>query len=394
MASSAARRSSVSKVDNAAKIAAPAKTVGLPTAASGTGAPRGGFRASLTNRRYPALGLVLLLVALIVFPSIVQQSWVDAINQTMIAALGAIALNILLGVAGQFSLGSAAIMAVGSFTAAIASTEGLHLPFVLGLLAGTITGGVTALILGVIALRIRGFYLVLATIALNYIVIFFAQNYQEKTVGVTGFIMPPVDLFGIPIVSTNSWYILLIIILAVVTWGSWNLLRSRTGRAFKAIKNRDVAAALLGVNVTKTKLLVFIITSMLIGFQGALYAYYVSVVTYDTFTIDLSVQFVAMIIIGGLASIAGSILGAIFVTMLPYIVQAVVPLLPSWFPFDSEITGNLFAVQSILYGIAIIIFMWKVPGGLAGAFRRLGRWLARRIDARATRRGGRSEAGA
>lgn len=367
-------------MSRAEAVQKPAATA--PALKPGPGSRGGtGLRQRLAARKYRVLGFAVLALVVIVYPNVVQGSWVDAANQTLIAALGAIALNILLGVAGQLSLGSAAILAVGSFTAAITATQTLQLPFVLGLVAGTITGGVVALILGVIALRIRGFYLVLATIALHYIVLFFAQKYQEGTVGVTGFIMPPADLFGITIATSVTWYVVLLVVLVAVTWGSYNLLKSRTGRAFKAIKNRDVAAALLGVNVTRTKLLAFIITSMLIGFQGALQAYYVGVVTYETFTLNVTVQFVAMIVIGGLASIGGSILGAVFVTMLPFVVQAFVPLLPSWFPFHDAITSNVFAFQSILYGMAIMIFMWKIPGGLARAFSRLGRWLARRADA-------------
>jgi branched-chain amino acid transport system permease protein len=344
----------------------------------------------VSAHRYRIVALAVLAVVLILYPNLVAQNWLDALNQTMIAALGAIALNILLGVAGQLSLGSAAIMAVGAFTTGITASQVLHLPFIATLALGAIAGGLVALILGVIALRVRGFYLVLATIALHYIVVFLAQKYQESTVGVTGFILPPVDLFGLPITDGRSWYVVLIVILVVVTVASIFLLRSRTGRAFAAIKDRDVAAALLGVDVTRTKLLAFVITSMLIGFQGALYASYVGVVTYESFTIDLTVQFVAMIVIGGLASIGGSILGAIFVTMLPYVVQALLPLLPDWFPFSSEISGNVFAVQSILYGLVIVIFMLRVPGGLISAFDALGRVIVRLIERRPA--GGRTEA--
>jgi branched-chain amino acid transport system permease protein len=344
--------------------------------------PRTTPRAWVSQHRYHLIGGAVLLIVAIAYPNLVAQNWVDAMNQAMIAALGAIALNILLGVAGQLSLGSAAIMAVGSFTAGITSMQVLHLPFLATLALGAVAGGLVALILGVIALRVRGFYLVLATIALHYIVVFLAQKYQEGTVGVTGFILVPPDIFGWTIADGQSWYIVLLVILVVVTLASWFLLRSRTGRAFAAIKDRSIAASLLGVDVTRTKLLAFVVTSMLIGFQGALYAWYVGVVTYETFTIDLTVQFVAMIIIGGLASLSGSILGALFVTLLPFVVQALLPLLPAWLPFSSAITSNVFPVQSILYGLVIVIFMLRAPGGLIAAFRSLGRWLVRLIERR------------
>jgi branched-chain amino acid transport system permease protein len=179
-------------------------------------------------------------------------------------------------------------------------------------------------------------------------------------------------------------------VLVAVAWGSYNLLHGKSGRAFRAIKDRDIAAAILGVNVARTKILVFILTSMLIGFQGSLTAYYVGVVNYESINLDVTVQYVAMIIIGGIATISGSIIGAIFVVMLPFVVQALVPLIPTWFLFYDQITGNVFAVQSILYGLAIIIFMRVAPRGLVSLFRRLGTWLIALV----TRSGKNQEAGA
>lgn len=319
----------------------------------------------------------MLIVVLAAYPYLVTASWLNALDQTIIMAFGAIALNILLGVAGQLSLGSAAIMALGAFTAAATATQGIHASFLLTMLLGAVVGGLAALLLGVIALRVRGFYLVLATIALHFIVLFFTQKYQTSVVGETGFIMPPASLFGWDLSNEKRWYVVLMVLLVLVTAGSYNLLRSGTGRAFRAIKDREVAAALLGVDVTRTKLLVFILTSMLIGLQGAVYAFYVGVVSYDTFSLDLTVEFVAMIIIGGLGSIAGSLIGALVVTMLPFVVQALVPLIPDWVPFGSSIQNNAFPVESILYGIVILIFMLRLPRGLAYSFRQLGTWLGK-----------------
>ncbi len=119
---------------------------------------------------------------------------------------------------------------------------------------------------------------------------------------------------------------------------------------------------------------------MLIGFQGALFAYYLGVVTYESITLDVTVQYVAMIVIGGLASIGGSLIGAFFVIMLPVVVQQWLPLLPSWFPFAQQISTNVFAIQLILYGLAIIVFMRVAPKGLAHALKRLGRWLVSKVD--------------
>ncbi len=334
-------------------------------------------------RHLKVLGIAVLAIVLIGFPYVAPSSRVvDAANQILIASLGAIALNVLIGVAGQFSLGSAAFMALGAFTAATVSVQFFELPFLLALLLGALVGGIAAVLVGVLALRIRGFYLALATIALHYIVLFGVEHYQEGTVGIIGFLMPTASIFGVEFGGAFDWYPVLLVIATLVAVCVHNLLRSKPGRAFRAVKDRDIAAAILGVNVTRTKLTAFIITSMIIGFQGALYAYYVGVVTYEAFHLDVSVQFIAMIMIGGIGTVSGSILGAIFVIGLPFVVQAAAPNLPAWFPFIDQIETNLFAVQSIIYGLAIILFMLRFPRGMAYGLKRLGQWLERRLNRR------------
>lgn len=348
---------------------------------------RQGPMAFLEQHRGRVIGFGILAVALVLYPLIVPTSrWIEVANQAILVSIGAIALNVLIGVAGQFSMGSAAFMAIGAFTAAIVTTQVLELPFLLTLACGALVGGLAAVILGFIALRVRGFYLALATIALHFIVIFLAQRYQEQTVGIVGFVMPRADLFGLTIRRANEWYPLLLVILILVALGVHNLLQSKTGRAFRVVKDRDIAAAILGVNVTRTKMVAFVVTSMIIGFQGALFAYYLGVVTYEAFHLEVSVQYIAAIMIGGLATVRGSILGAIFVVMIPFIVQAIVPNLPGWLPLANIIERNVFAVQSIVYGLTIILFMLKFPRGLAYAFTRLGYW-SRELYRRWIRRG-------
>jgi branched-chain amino acid transport system permease protein len=341
----------------------------------------------VSPRTLKLVGAVALGLAVFVFPYLAPSSRVvDAANQILIASLGALALNVLIGVAGQFSMGSAAFMALGAFTAATVSTQVLQLPFLAALLLGALVGGIAAVLVGILALRIRGFYLALATIALHYIVLFGVEHYQEATVGIIGFLMPTATIFGIEFRGAFDWYPVLLVILILVALGVYNLLRSKTGRAFRAVKDRDIAAAILGVNVTRTKLTAFIITSMIIGFQGALYAYYVGVVTYEAFHLDVSVQFIAMIMIGGVGTVSGSILGAIFVIGLPFVVQAAAPNLPAWFPFIDQIETNLFAVQSIIYGLAIIVFILRFPRGMSYGLKRSGQWLERRFNRRPAHR--------
>lgn len=320
------------------------------------------------------LGLVAILALLVAYPLGVSEFWVDLANLTAIAAMGAIALNLLLGVAGQLSLGSAAFMGIGGFTAAILAVQEAELPFLLVLVLGAAAGAVAAVGLGLIALRIRGLYLVLATIALHYIVTFGMQEYQDSTAGPAGYIMPIPAIGGWEVDSLQRWYVVLAVAAGLVTLLAVNLQRSRSGRAWLAIRDRDIAAAILGVDVTRMKLLAFVVTSMIIGVQGALYAYYVGVVSHEAYTLDLTIQYVAMIIIGGLGSVLGSLLGAVFVTAVPFLVRELVPLLPTWVPFHDLIADNTFAVQSMIFGLSIIVFMRVAPKGLVQLWRRLARF--------------------
>lgn len=320
------------------------------------------------------LGLVAALGLVIAYPLGLSDFWVDLGNLVAIAAMGAIALNLLLGVAGQLSLGSAAFMGIGGFTAAIFGVQEFQLSFPLVLLLGAVTGGIAAVGLGFIALRIRGLYLVLATIALHYMVVWGMQEYQDATVGPAGYIMPIPSVGGWSIDSLQRWYVVLAVFAGLTILLASNLQRSRSGRAWLAVKDRDIAAAILGVNVTRMKLLAFVVTSMIIGVQGALYAYYVGVVSYEAYTLDLTIQYVAMIIIGGLGSVLGSVLGAMFVTAVPFIVRELVPLLPEWLPGHDLIADNTFAVQSMIFGLSIIVFMWVAPKGLVELWRRFTRF--------------------
>lgn len=322
------------------------------------------------------LALIAGLALVVVYPLGLSEFWVDLANLAAMAAMGAIALNLLLGVAGQLSLGSAAFMGIAGFTAAIFSVQVLTLPFPVVLVLGALAGGIAAIGLGLIALRIRGYYLVLATIALHYIAVFAMQEYQDATAGPAGFIMPVASIGGWEIDSLQRWYIVLMAFAALIVIAATNLQRSRSGRAWLAVRDRDIAATILGVDVTKMKLLAFVVTSMMIGVQGVLYAYYLGIVSHESYTLDLTIQFVAMIIIGGLGSVLGAVLGAIFVTAVPFIVRDLVPLLPEWLPGYDLITENTFAVQSMIFGLSIIVFMRVAPGGLVELWRRLAR-LAR-----------------
>lgn len=324
----------------------------------------------LVSTRFRRLMLALGVVVLLLYPFYGTRYALNIVNLTALATVGAVALNLLTGVGGQVSMGNAAFLAVGAFVAASLGAEaGLPFPLVIG--AGAVVAGVVGVVVGIPALRFRGLYLVIATLALHYIVIFVVQRYQIREVGATGFLMKTPVLFGYEISSPTRWYYFLVFCASASIVLVLNLTRSRYGRAWMAIRDRDIAAEILGVPVGRYKLILFGLTSAIIGAQGAIFAYYVRVVESDTFTIDLAIQYVAMIIIGGMGSVLGSVLGAAFVTGLPFVVREFVAYLPPDLPGMTILNDNLFDVQNALYGVSIVAFLLFEPRGLAALWSRV-----------------------
>jgi branched-chain amino acid transport system permease protein len=285
-----------------------------------------------------------------------------------LAVPGALALSLLTGVAGQISLGNAAFMGIGATTAAILSTN-LKLPFLLVLpIAGLLTALVGVLV-GFPSLRVRGLYLIIATLALHFVIAYTIQAVQERLVGVGGFVMPAPTIGPLTIQSPSDWYIVLVVFAALVTVMHINLVRSRVGRAWIAVRERDMAAEILGVPVARYKISAFVTSSTIIGVQGALLAYFIGAVSYDMFTLPVALSFVAMVIIGGLGSHVGAIYGAIFVTALPFLLNNLFTLLPQG--ISPWLSSAAFDVQTAIYGLLIILILIFEPRGIAEITRRI-----------------------
>lgn len=318
--------------------------------------------------------LALAAVGLLAVPLLLGSFYRDLTNLVLMATLGALALTLLTGVAGQVSVGNAALMAVGGFAAASMSTQ-LHLPLPVSILAASVMAGCAGFLVGVPALRLRGLYLVLATLALHYIVVYAGRRYQLHVAGPAGFVLPVGRIGTIPVGDLRAWYLLLVVCVVLITVAVARLLDSRFGRAWRALKQREEMAQAVGIDCTKYKLLAFTVSSMIIGFQGGLLAYYVRVVSIDYYTLDLAIQYLAMVIIGGQGTILGAYLGAALVTLLPYVVRNAVGHIPSGLPGASVVTAHTFDVQAGLYGLGIILVLTFEPGGLVRLWRRaLGYW--------------------
>ncbi len=311
-----------------------------------------------------ALG-VLLIVWFLAVPALAGPYPLTVINLTGIAVIGATGLNLLTGYTGQITIGHGAFMGVGAYATAILATRA-HLPIWLVLpLAGVVTAGVGAFF-GIPSLRLKGLYLAIATLAAQFILGYIFLHWDWLTRGTSGYPVPVARLWGRPLTGDRSFFWLISASVVVVTWLHLNLMRTRIGRAFVAIRDNDRAAAAIGIPLFTYKLLAFFVSAFMVGVAGALYAYYLRVVVPDKFSLDLSIDYLAMGIVGGLGTPFGPFYGAVVITVLPEALRAVSQALAGVFP---AVATALSALREGVFGLVIILFLLFEPDGLADRWR-------------------------
>lgn len=311
---------------------------------------------------------LLLVVAFAVVPFFATQYWLSAILiPFLIFSLAALGLNILTGYAGQLSLGSAAFMAVGAFGAYNFILRVPGMPAIPAFLLGGLCAAAVGIVFGLPSLRIKGFYLAVATLAAQFFVVWaltkfgWFSNYSSSGV-ITA---QDFSVLGFPIDTPVAKYLLTLSIVAVMALMAKNMVRSNTGRAWMAIRDMDVAAEVIGIRPMHTKLLAFAVSSFYCGVAGALSAFcYLGTVEPDYFTLDLSFKILFMIIIGGVGSILGSFFGAAFIVLLPVLLNITVHPLFALLGLDvsTAVTSNL---ELMVFGALIIFFLAVEPHGLA-----------------------------
>jgi branched-chain amino acid transport system permease protein len=321
---------------------------------------------ALIETRLERAALAILAVTLLALPALASPFLIDLATQTFLAIIGALALMLLTGYAGQVSLGHAGLLAAGAFTVGILAKE-LHAAFFITLPAAAGVGALLGVVFGLPSLRVRGLYLAVSTLALNFVVIYVGGEYEAKRGFSTGIIIDPPRIAGKPLTDPRAWYVVLLLAAGAALIFCANLLRARSGRAWAAIRANETVAQALGIGVAAYKLLAFVLSSALTAFAGALFAYYRGFVSVEAFSLFLSIQYVAMIIIGGMGSLLGAILGAIFVTVLPYAIEAAIAALPG----ANRYAGMLFAVDYAAFGAVMILFLLFEPRGLVGIWRRV-----------------------
>ena len=319
--------------------------------------------------RYTVAALAVLFFVMI--PLSLHEYYLSIANLVWIAVIGALGLNILVGYTGQVSIGHGAFMSVGAYTAANFATR-LDSPWPVNLLAGGLMAALIGGIVGIPSLRIKGLYLAIATLAGQLIIEWTINHVTFISGGVQASIEVPRPRVGPYVLSSQRdmyFFLLTFVVLAIV--GTMNLMRSRVGRAFIAIRDRDIAAEIIGINIFRYKLLSFAVSSFYAGVTGVLYTYYLGIANYEQFQIGVSIDYLAMIIIGGLGSVLGSVFGAAFVTLLPIAIRYAMEAFGTLFFTQATIHNLIPALRLGLFGVLIIVFLVLEPEGLNRLWRNI-----------------------
>lgn len=340
--------------------------------ATATGIHHRTYRAELALRHTKAeyARLALMAVALVALPYLLNNYWLGIVNTILIAVVGVVGLNILTGFTGQISLGQGGFLAVGAFTSAIL-TDRMGVPVVISVVCAMVMTAAVGAFFGLPAMRLKGLYLAIATLASQEIIMFVVRRWGWLTEG-QGFVdVSRLNVFGWQ-VSTRlfefQWYWILLVIATLCVLAARNLFRTGLGRSFMAVRDQDIAASAIGVNVTLAKLTAFAVSSGMVGLAGALTAHYSETVTWERFTLDVSVLYLAMIIVGGLGSVAGSVYGAAFMMLLPALLTEVSGAVRGSLPF---LVDQLPAVKNAIFGLVIVIFLIVEPRGLDRVWQRM-----------------------
>lgn len=324
-----------------------------------------------TGRR---LWYALLVVVLAVLPLLAPDYWIYFACLLGINIIATHGLNIMMGYTGLLSLGHAAFVGVGAYTVAILQTY-FGMSFWITIPLGGIFAAIIGVAFGLPSLRIRGLYLVIATLAAQFILHFVFVNWQSVTNGDVGLTVAPAVVFGFALNDESRTYYLILLMVVASTVFAHNVIRSRVGRAFIAIRERDLTAQVLGVEIVRYKLIAFALGSFYAGVAGALLAYFNRFVNPEQFGLMLSVFFLSAVIVGGMGSILGAILGAAFVTLLPELLREGSLLVGNSIGFD--LATILTPLRETIFGLLMVGFLILEPRGLAQLWKRARRKFSR-----------------
>ena len=300
------------------------------------------------SRKWQKLGWLVALIILLVLPPFLGKYTVFLLSLLAIYALVALGLNLLMGYTGQIAAGHAGFLAIGAYFTAIVGTNFEWLPCPIILVLAGLFAGIIGFLLGIPILRLKGFYIAMATLAFGVVVSEVILQWSSLTGGDDGFGVPTATIAGFAFDSDYKLFYLTITVTILLTILARNLVTGYIGRAFIALRESEVAAQTIGIDLAKYKTIAFAISAFYTGVAGGLFAYLITFLSPDAFTLELSVDFIAMIVIGGMGSILGSIIGAVILTGM------------------QQILAGLLDLQILIFGISLIVFMIFMPRGISG----------------------------
>lgn len=316
--------------------------------------------------------ILLILVALVLLGSALgigaNEYHYFIMNLILINLVAAIGLQLLTGFTGLLSLGHAAFMGVGAYTSALLITN-LGCPFVLSLLAAGLVAALGGLIVGIPSLRIKAFYLMVATLAFQFVIEYIIIHWDSVTKGIRGIELPTPTFLGLSLEKNQAFFMFLFVLTIFLMWGGKNIARSKIGRAFIAIRDNDISAEIIGIPIFRYKLLSFAISAFYAGVAGGLYAGLLRTAIPEDYTFYISIIFLAMVLIGGLGWLMGTVFGVVFVTLIPVLLD----LLVAWLArvWDPNVTMLLGPMKEFVFGGLIILFIIFEPEGLVGIWIRM-----------------------
>ncbi len=350
---------------------------------AGSMRPAGDFRTSyeadhtILPTRGSRIGLSIGVIALCLLPlqiggqSLVASYWLALVIQIAIYGIAALGLNILVGFTGQISLGHAAFFGFGAFSSAYLSGK-LGVPVALAIPLAGVATGLLGLVVGLPAGRLKGLYLAIATLASQFVLQDFFSRADWFTGGAAGANAGPFNLFGLTLSGDRKYYYVVIFYLVVMYLFAANLMRTRDGRAMVAVRDHYLSAEIMGIGLTYYRILAFVISSFYAGVAGALMAHYTGFVSAEAFDLLLSINFLAMIIIGGLGSIMGSLMGTVFILLLPEVMLGMVQKIQKLgIGQGASFNEGLAYLKEMAIGLAIVLFLVFEPDGLAARWRKI-----------------------
>jgi len=307
----------------------------------------------------------VLAVVLLAAPAWAGDYVMTQLHFICIYSIVGFGLMMLVGFTGQVSLGHAAFLAVGAYTEALMHNAGV--PFVVSISCAALFSGLVGVIVGLPALRLKGIYLAIATLAFNVIVEEIAARWHSLTGGNEGMTVKPVRMLGYDLSGDWQFYYLCLILTVLSALACVNLLRSPTGRAFVAIRDSEISASCMGVNLAKYKTMSFAISAALTGIAGGLYGHKIAFISPEQFTLFQSIELITIVILGGIGFLHGAVLGAAFVIVLPQLIS----IAKGWLPEGVAPTG----LQAIVFGLLLILFIIFEPLGLYGRWLKIRTWF-------------------